>query len=91
MANRKRTKGQTTIYKTFHMQKKKNRATRTLLKTGRDWTRMHRKGSQFLFHMWNTSCYSCYKPGDKSWMMKGPKCDYDKRNISVVICDTDTP
>jgi hypothetical protein len=22
-------------------------------------------------------------------MMKGPDCDDDKRNISVVICDTD--
>jgi hypothetical protein len=21
---------------------------------------------------------------------KGPDCDYDKQNISVVICDTDT-
>ena len=24
-------------------------------------------------------------------MGKGPDCDYDKRNISVVIPDTDTP
>ena len=24
-------------------------------------------------------------------MRKGPDCDKDKRNISVVICDTDTP
>jgi len=32
-----------------------------------------------------------YKPGDKSWMRKGPDYDNDKWNISVVICDTDTP
>ena len=29
--------------------------------------------------------------GGKLWMMKGPDCDYDKRNISVVISDTDIP
>jgi len=22
------------------------------------------EGLQFLFHMWNLSCYSCYQPGD---------------------------
>jgi hypothetical protein len=27
---------------------------------------------------------------DKSWMRKGQDCDYDKRNISRTICDTDT-
>ena len=32
---------------------------------------------------------SCYKPGEKSWMGKGRDCDYDKRNIFDVICDTD--
>jgi hypothetical protein len=33
-------------------------------------------------------------PGDKSWMRKGPDSDYDdydKRNLSVIIYDTDTP
>jgi hypothetical protein len=34
---------------------------------------------------------SSYKPGDKSWMRKGPGIVYDKWNISVVICDTDIP
>ena len=24
-------------------------------------------------------------------MRKGPGCEYEKRNISLVICDTDTP
>ena len=31
-----------------------------------------------------------YKPGDKSSMRKGPDCNYDKQNSSMVICDTDT-
>ena len=39
----------------------KDRATRNPLKT-----RMLRKGKKFLLHMWHPSCYSCYKPGDKS-------------------------
>jgi len=38
---------------------------------------------QFLFHTCHPFCYSYYKPGDKTWMRKGPDCDYDKRNISV--------
>ena len=45
----------------------------------------------------SSSCSTCdprrfthYNPGDKSWMIKRMDCDYDKRNISVVICDTDT-
>jgi hypothetical protein len=52
---------------------------------------MLHKGWQFLLHMWHPLCYSSYKPGDMLWMGKGPDCDYDKRNISVVIPDTDTP
>ena len=28
---------------------------------------------------------------DKSWMKKELDFDYDKRNIYVVICDTDIP
>jgi hypothetical protein len=46
-------------------QNNKDRTTRTPLKT-----RMLRKGKKFLLHMWHPSCYSCYKPGDKSWMKK---------------------
>jgi hypothetical protein len=34
-------------------------------------------------HMYNPLCYSYYKPSDKTWMRKGPDCDYDKRNTSV--------
>jgi hypothetical protein len=44
-----------------------------------------RKGKHFLLYMLLLSCNSCYKPGDKSWMRKGPYCDNDKQNISVVI------
>jgi hypothetical protein len=36
--------------------------------------------------VWHPWCYSCYKPDDKSWMRKWPDCDYDKQNVSVVIC-----
>jgi hypothetical protein len=31
-----------------------------------------RKGKQFLLHLWDPSCYSCYKSGDMSWTRKGP-------------------
>ena len=55
-----------------------------------DWMHALRKSRQFLLHMCHPSCYSCYKPSDKSWMRKGPYHDYDKLNISVVICDTDS-
>ena len=54
-------------------------------------THVVRKGKQFLLHMWHLSCYSSYKPGDKSWMRKWPDYNYDKQNISMVICDTDIP
>ena len=50
---------------------------------------MHRKGKLFLLHMWHPSCYSCHKPGDKSWITKGTNCDYGKRNISMFLCNTD--
>ena len=68
------------IYKTLHRKLKIE-----------EWNQMIWKGKQLLLHMLHQSCYSCYKPGDKSWMSKGPHCDYDKWNISVVICDTDIP
>ena len=32
-----------------------------------------------------------YKPSDKLWMKKEPDFDYDKRNISVVICYPEIP
>ena len=32
------------------------------------WTQVLQKGKQFLIHMWHTSCFSYYKPGDKFWM-----------------------
>ena len=64
-------------------EKTKDRATRTGTKNW-GWNQMPRKGKQFLLHTWHPSCYSCYKPGDKSWMRKWPDIDYDKRNISFV-------
>ena len=36
-------------------------------------------------------CYSCKNKRDKPWIRKEPDCDYDKRNIPLIICDTDTP
>jgi hypothetical protein len=62
--------------------------TKTSKKQGR--TQVLGKSGQFLFHMWHLLCYSYYEPGDKSLMRKGLDCDYYKRNISVVICDTNT-
>ena len=70
-------------------QKTKDRATRTPLKHG-DKTLVLRKGKQLPLNMWHQFCYCCYKPGDKHWMRKGRNCDYDQRNIFVIICDTDT-
>jgi hypothetical protein len=32
------------------------------------------ENNQFLFHVWNPACYSCYKPGDKPHMVSGPDC-----------------
>ena len=52
------------------------------------WTQVPRKGNQFLFHLWYPLCYSCYKTTGKSWMKSGLSCDYDKRSISVVICNS---
>jgi hypothetical protein len=41
----------------------------------------NQKSKQFLLHMLYQLCYFCYKPSDKSWMRKGPDCDYDKWGI----------
>ena len=49
-----------------------------------------KKYKLFLFHMWHWSSYICNKPGDKSWMMNGSGSAYDKRNLSVVICNTNS-
>jgi hypothetical protein len=66
-----------------------NRSSNTNPTKNREWTQVLRKSGPFLLHMWHLSCYYCYKPGDKSRMRKGPDCDDDKWNISVVICDID--
>jgi hypothetical protein len=49
------------------------------------WSPIKTLDKQFLLHMQHPSCYSCYEAGDKSWMGKEQDCDYDKRNISVVM------
>jgi len=70
----KKTKGQTTIYKTLHI---KYRSSNTnFIK--------NREGKQFLLHSWHSSCYSSYKPGDKSWMMKNRKFFNDRWNNRIV-------
>jgi len=53
--------------------------------------KMLRNDKQFMLHWRYPSCYSSYKSGDKSCMRKGLDSDYHKRNICVVICDTDIP
>ena len=55
------------IYKTLH-RKLKSRSSNMNLIENQEWTQVLWKGKQFLLHMWHLSCYSCYKPGDKSWM-----------------------
>jgi hypothetical protein len=60
-------------------QKTKDRATRTSVKP------IFRKVKQFLLHMWHPSCYSFFKPEDKSHTRKRPGYDYDKRHVSIVI------
>jgi hypothetical protein len=46
------------------------------------------KGKQILFHIRNLSCFGCHKPSDKSKTRKESDYNYDKCNISVIICDT---
>ena len=40
-----------------------------------------------MFYLWHPSCWS--RASDKPYTGKGPVSAYDKRNISVFICDTD--
>jgi len=51
---KKKTKGQTTIYKTLHRKLKIEQHEPT---TNRGWTQVLRKSKQFLLHMWHPSCY----------------------------------
>jgi hypothetical protein len=48
-------------------------------------THVLRKGRQFLLPMWDPSCYSCYKHGDKSWIRKGPDCDLPEHMSSPLV------
>ena len=73
------------------MDKRTNNDGQNSTQTTKSRTLVLRKGKQFLFHMCHPSCYSFYEAGDKPWKQKGLDCDYDKRNITVVICDSDFP
>ena len=85
MINRKWTKCQTMIYKTLHRNLKI--AQEPHYKPRGEF----RKENQFLHHYWHISCHSYCKLDDKSLMSKVPDCDYDKRKISVVMCDIYIP
>ena len=50
------------------------------------WTQVLWKCKHFLTHYYDPLCWVCYM--NLSWMMKGRECDYDKRNIYMVIYDT---
>jgi hypothetical protein len=63
-------KEQTTIYKTLHRKLKIEQHEHHQAKH-RGWTQVIRKDKQFLIRCWHSSCYSSYKPDDKSWMRKG--------------------
>ena len=80
--------GQHKREKQITRQNTKGSATRTQ-KPG--WRQVLRTGGQFLFHLGHLLCYCCYKSGDKSWNRKGLDCNYDKRNIFVVMYDTYIP
>ena len=59
-----------------------HRATRTILKP---------KDKQFLINYCHPLWYSFCKPGGTSLMRTALDCDYDKRNIYVVMCNTYIP
>jgi hypothetical protein len=46
--------------------------------------------SSFLLDLWAPFVYSCKKNNPMINQKKRPACGYDKRDISVVICDTDS-
>jgi hypothetical protein len=58
-------KGRTMMYRTLHNKLNIDQHNPT---NNWRWNQVLQKGKQFMLHMWHPSCYSCYKPGDKSWM-----------------------
>jgi hypothetical protein len=82
MDKRNRTKGQTMIYSTLHRQLKIEKH-EPHKNTGIN------SGGKVSTPLVASSCYSCYKHCNKSWMRKWRDCDYNKRNTSVVIYDTE--
>ena len=90
VVNRRRTdntiakgKGQTMIYKTLH----------------RKLAPLNTGGELMCFGRLSSSCLTSdtrrvtlvTNPVINYWLGKGSEYDYNKRNISVVICDTDIP
>ena len=81
IAKIKRTERQTKIYETRN--RKQDRATRTQQKTG-EWTEIPRNIREFLLRKWLPSCYSCYKPNDKSWIRTDITEDRRDKSVSIV-------
>jgi hypothetical protein len=46
------------------------------------WANVLQKGKQFLLKMWHPSCYSSYKPSDKSWMHRNTSVDCPQIDLS---------
>jgi hypothetical protein len=65
-------------------QKTKDRETRTPPKHW-GWTQVLWKGERFLLLWWHLLRYSSYKSCDKSWMRKGPRSTYERRNTDIPI------
>jgi hypothetical protein len=78
--NKRRTKSQTTIYKTLHSKDQAIEQHEPNKNQGYAVPDPHA----------TPVVLPCYKPGDMSRMRKRPDCNYDIQYISVVICDTDT-
>ena len=85
MTKTKRTKGQTMIYKTLH-----NKLEVEYHEPTQIWGLI--LGPTGISSYCSTCSIHCNimvtKNDEMSCMKKRPDCNYDKRNISVVICDT---
>lgn len=87
------TNGQIIIYKTPRILQKDKKIKGfiiTKLAINRGCTRVFLTDKQYLIHVREPFVLFKYKPGYKSYIRKGPHYYY-KRNISVIICDSDIP
>jgi len=78
---KEKSEGQTTIYKTPHRKQRIAQA-----QSPQRWTQMLRKGNQFLFQRYYSSCQQTI---GTSRMNKGQDCDYDKEKLVMVVYVTD--